>query len=94
MSAHFQHRDLRRHAPRDRQLALGGRALLPPHRQVHAAAADGDRDPLQAGAVAPFQDTAVDALPPNWLVLHIPPNEGISLQFEVKRLGRWWTSPP
>ena len=36
---------------------------------------------------APFEDTPVDDLPPNWLVLRIQPNEGISLQFEVKRPG-------
>jgi glucose-6-phosphate 1-dehydrogenase len=36
---------------------------------------------------APFADTAVDKLPPNWLVLQIQPEEGISLQFEVKRPG-------
>ena len=35
----------------------------------------------------PFQDTPVDTLRPNWLVLHISPGEGISLQFEVKRPG-------
>ena len=34
-----------------------------------------------------FQDTSVDALRSNWLVLRIAPNEGISLQFEVKRPG-------
>ena len=36
---------------------------------------------------AAFQDTPVDILRPNWLVLHIAPDEGISLQFEVKRRG-------
>jgi glucose-6-phosphate 1-dehydrogenase len=36
---------------------------------------------------APFDDTDVAALPPNWLVLHIQPDEGIALQFEVKRPG-------
>jgi glucose-6-phosphate 1-dehydrogenase len=36
---------------------------------------------------AAFQDTPVDALRPNWLVLGIAPDEGISLQFEVKRRG-------
>jgi len=36
---------------------------------------------------APFEDTHVDELPPNWLVLRIQPDEGISLQFEVKRPG-------
>ncbi len=34
---------------------------------------------------APFDDTPVDSLRPNWLVLRIQPDEGISLQFEVKR---------
>ena len=37
---------------------------------------------------AAFQHTPVEALRPNWLVLRISPNEGISLQFEVKRPGR------
>src|SRR5258708_4022855 len=36
---------------------------------------------------AAFQDTPVDALRPNWLVLRIAPDAGISLQFEVKRPG-------
>ena len=36
---------------------------------------------------AAFQNTPVDTLPPNWLVLRISPDEGISLQFEVKRRG-------
>ncbi|MEO8924811.1 MAG: glucose-6-phosphate dehydrogenase, partial [Caldimonas sp.] len=36
---------------------------------------------------AAFQDTPVDALRPNWLVLSIAPDEAISLQFEVKRPG-------
>ncbi len=36
---------------------------------------------------AAFRDTPVDRLRPNWLVLRIAPEEGISLQFEVKRPG-------
>jgi glucose-6-phosphate 1-dehydrogenase len=36
---------------------------------------------------AAFQDTPVDALRPNWLVLRVAPDEGISLQFEVRRPG-------
>jgi glucose-6-phosphate 1-dehydrogenase len=36
---------------------------------------------------APFEDTNVAALPPNWLLLRIQPDEGIALQFEVKRPG-------
>jgi glucose-6-phosphate 1-dehydrogenase len=34
-----------------------------------------------------FRDTPVDSLRPNWLMLRIAPDEGISLQFEVKRPG-------
>lgn len=36
---------------------------------------------------APFADTPVGGLPANWLVIAIQPDEGISLQFEVKRPG-------
>jgi glucose-6-phosphate 1-dehydrogenase len=36
---------------------------------------------------AAFQGTPVDTLRPNWLVLSIAPEEGITLQFEVKRPG-------
>ena len=36
---------------------------------------------------AAFQQTPVETLQPNWLVLRISPDEGISLQFEVKRPG-------
>jgi glucose-6-phosphate 1-dehydrogenase len=36
---------------------------------------------------AVFAETPVDELPPNWLVIRIAPDEGISLQFEVKRRG-------
>ena len=34
-----------------------------------------------------FEDTPINALRPNWMVLRIAPDEGISLQFEVKRRG-------
>ncbi|MEP9398961.1 glucose-6-phosphate dehydrogenase [Mesorhizobium sp. KR2-14] len=36
---------------------------------------------------AVFQDTPITSLRPNWLVLSIAPEEGISLQFEVKCPG-------
>ena len=35
-----------------------------------------------------FEETPVGELPPNWLVLRIQPDEGIALQFEVKRPGQ------
>jgi len=41
-----------------------------------------------------FQHTPVEHLSPNWLVLRIQPNEGISLQFEVKRRGPAFTLAP
>ncbi len=47
----FQYRDLRRDAAGDRQLALGRRALLLPHREEPGAANDGDCHPLQTGAL-------------------------------------------
>ncbi len=34
-----------------------------------------------------FQDTPVESLPPNWLVLRIAPDESITLRFQVKRRG-------
>jgi glucose-6-phosphate 1-dehydrogenase len=36
---------------------------------------------------ATFQNTPVECLTPNWLVLGIAPKEAISLQFDVKRPG-------
>ncbi len=35
-----------------------------------------------------FQDTPVETLRPNWLVLRIAPDESISLQFDVKKPGQ------
>ena len=51
--AEFDHRDLRGDEARDRQLALGGRAVLPAHRQGADAAAHRDHHPVQAGAANP-----------------------------------------
>ncbi|MFZ1470448.1 MAG: glucose-6-phosphate dehydrogenase [Paracoccaceae bacterium] len=34
-----------------------------------------------------FQNTKIGAMPANWMVLRIAPDEGISLQFEVKKPG-------
>ncbi len=36
---------------------------------------------------SPFRNTPVPCLPDNWLILSIAPDEGISLQFAVKRPG-------
>ena len=42
---------------------------------------------FKSAPYAPFDDTRVSELPPNWLVLMVQPDEGISMQFEVKRPG-------
>jgi glucose-6-phosphate 1-dehydrogenase len=42
---------------------------------------------FKSAPYAPFEDTHVEALPCNWLLLQIQPDEGIALQFEVKRPG-------
>jgi glucose-6-phosphate 1-dehydrogenase len=42
---------------------------------------------FKAAPAAPFADTDIASLPPNWLIIRIQPDEGISLQFEVKRPG-------
>ena len=47
----FRHRNLRGDATGDRQLALGGRAVLPAHRQAHVAPLHGDRHSFQARAI-------------------------------------------
>ena len=43
---------------------------------------------------AAFQDTPVDTLRPNWLVLRISPDEGFPCSSRSSVEGRWWTSPP
>jgi glucose-6-phosphate 1-dehydrogenase len=48
---------------------------------------DGDRYRFKQAPYSAFQDTPVDSLRPNWLVLGIAQSQGISLQFEVKRPG-------
>ena len=53
----------------------------------NVGAQDRDRHKIKQAPYAAFQHTPVDALSPNWLVLHIAPGEGISLQFEVRRPG-------
>ena len=51
----LHHRDLRRAAPGSRQLALGGRAVLPAHRQAAGAQGHRDRRHAQAGPAPRLQ---------------------------------------
>ena len=66
--AEFERRDLCRDAARDRQLALGRRALLSAHRQAHVATEYRDSDPLQAGALRGVPRTRLSTLcgPTGW----------------------------
>ena len=73
---------------RGRQLALGGRAVLPAHRQ--AAGAQGDRDRGDAASrcpTSPSSRTGSLGVRPNQLVLTIQPNEGVSLSLGAKIPG-------
>jgi glucose-6-phosphate 1-dehydrogenase len=42
---------------------------------------------FKAAPYSVFQNTPVETLSPNWLVMRIAPDESISLQFQVKRRG-------
>ncbi|MET0330561.1 MAG: glucose-6-phosphate dehydrogenase [Dyella sp.] len=42
---------------------------------------------FKSAPFAPFRSTGIDAFGPDWLVLQIQPDEGISLQFDVKKPG-------
>ncbi len=82
-------RDLRRRAPRDRLLALGGRALLHPGRKVPAADGDG-------GAGRPQDSPALAAFPgeSNYFRFRLGPKISISLGARVKKPGSKMESMP
>ena len=67
-------RDLRRAAARGRQLALGGRAVLHPHRQAAAGDADRGAAGLQAPAAAGLRRRAATGAPSptSWWCASIP----------------------
>ena len=73
------HRDLRRHQGRDRELALGGRAVLPAHRQAPAGARLRDRDPVPEHPALDLRAPASGAIRPNQLVVRLQPDEGVQL---------------
>ena len=49
---------------------------------------------LRRAPLSVFKGTDVSQIDPNWLVLQIEPDEGISLQFQVKRPGQAVTLAP
>ena len=85
----LDHRDLRRDAARDRQLALEGRAVLPPHRQAPRRR----RAPQICGPVprrarsACFKSMGAKLDTTDVLVITLQPNEGFALHFDVKVPG-------
>jgi glucose-6-phosphate 1-dehydrogenase len=83
----LRHRDLRRDAPGDRQLALGGRAVHHPHRQ--APAGDPDRAaahlPPPAAAVLPRRPVAPARA--GQLVVRLDPSTGVRLLVEAQPAG-------
>ena len=80
-------RDVRGGPPRDRQLALGGRAVLPAHRQAAAEARDRDRHPVPGGAARASSGSSRSDPEPDLLALRIQPDEGILLRFGAKVPG-------
>ena len=83
-----QDRNFRRHEAAHRQLALGRSSLLPPHRQSAGRAATRTSSSSSGGRLLFCSATRqVENLMPNQLVLHIQPEEGISLQFAAKVPG-------
>ena len=83
----LEHRDLRGAAPGGRQLALGGRALLPARGQAPGAQDHRDRGHAQAGPAPRLQPGGLARASPNQLILTLQPNEGVSLQLGAKIPG-------
>ena len=79
-----------------RQLALGGRAVLPARGQAAAQARHRDRDPVQGGAASRCSRARRRGdREPNVLAIRIQPDEGISLQASARRCpGRRWSIAP
>ena len=81
------HRDLRRHQGRDRQLALGRRALLPAHRQAAGRARLGDRHRVQADPAFDLRRERRRRISANQLVIRLQPDEGVKQWIMIKDPG-------
>ena len=80
-------RDLRGAQAVHRQLALGGRAVLPALGQAAPQAGHRDRHPLQGGAAPAVRQSETETIRPNVLSIRIQPDEGIALNFGSKLPG-------
>ena len=89
--ARLDHRDVRRGEALRRQLALGRHAVLRADGQAARAARDDDRDPVQARAAPAVRGGAAEGLRPNVLLIHVQPNEGMSLAIGAKVPGQGMT---
>jgi hypothetical protein len=84
----IEHRDLRRHEAGSRQLALGGCSVLHSQRQTPA-------QPIPPRSLSGFKRTplllfgksAGENIMPNRLVIHVQPDEGITMDIHAKRPG-------
>ena len=86
--ADSHHRDLRGPAPGGGQLALGGRAVLPAHRQAARPQGDRDRGDAEAGAAHGLPGRrARSACSRTSSILTMQPNEGVSLSLGAKIPG-------
>ena len=82
----LDHRDLRGHAARDRQLALDGRAVLHPDGKHLPVDADGAAARLQAPAAPGLPASRRRAPPePDQLVVKLDPTTGIRLLVDAQR---------
>ena len=84
----IDHRDVRRAAPRDRQLALGRCAVLHPHRQ--APAGNADRAPARVSSPTP---PGVHVVPRpgarhGQLVVKLDPTTGVRLEIDAHRADK------
>ena len=91
VAAGLADRDVRRGEAVRRQLALGGHAVLRAHGQAPRAARDDDRDPVQARAAPAVRGGAAEGLRPNVLLVHVQPDEGVSLAIGAKVPGAGMT---
>ena len=83
----FRHRDVCRDGIEHRQLALGRSSILSPHGKTACAARHRIAIQFKRAPQLLFRDTEVESLSANQLVMHIQPDEGISLRFSAKIPG-------
>ena len=86
VAARLDDRDVRRAAARDRQLALGRRPVLHPHRQALPVTPDRAAAGVQAPADASTSSSSSHRRPqPNQIVFTIDPGTGIRMVLDAQR---------